>query len=137
MGSFKATGSGGTLPHTFEWDLDGDGQYDDAVGATVSYHFPGNGSYGVAVRLTDGIGCQAFARTDVTVAVPDPNVTITKTVDKAVIHAGETVVYSYVVTNNGQCPLLNVTLRLDAIMAVAARMGCTWPARARGMRTAL
>jgi PKD domain len=49
------------IPLTFEWDLDDDGQYDDATGATVSRSFAGEGSYSVEARVTDDEGEVMYA----------------------------------------------------------------------------
>jgi VCBS repeat-containing protein len=49
---------GGTL--TFDWDLDGDGEFDDATGPSPAYN-AGNGpaTITVALRVTDGQGASA------------------------------------------------------------------------------
>ena len=41
---------------TFEWDLDDDGQFDDAAGPSPSTSFPDNGKFTVRVRVTDAFG---------------------------------------------------------------------------------
>lgn len=50
-----------TLPLIFEWDLDDDGQYDDATGTTASRSFADEGSYFVEARATDDEGEVMFA----------------------------------------------------------------------------
>lgn len=47
-----STDSDGTIENT-EWDLDGDGQYDDATGETASTAFGAAGDHTVGVRVTD------------------------------------------------------------------------------------
>ncbi|HUW35003.1 MAG TPA: PKD domain-containing protein [Planctomycetota bacterium] len=42
-------------PLTIEWDLDGDGQYDDATGTTPTYTWTANGAYTIALRVSDGL----------------------------------------------------------------------------------
>ena len=42
-------------PLTIEWDLDGDGQYDDATGATPTFTWTVNGTYTIALRVSDGL----------------------------------------------------------------------------------
>lgn len=41
-------------PLTYEWDLDGDGLFDDAIGIAPEASFPQDGSYPVSVRVSDG-----------------------------------------------------------------------------------
>ncbi|WP_202319893.1 PKD domain-containing protein [Archaeoglobus neptunius] len=41
---------------SYEWDLDGDGSYGDAVGQTVTYTFSTWGSHTVGLRVTDNDG---------------------------------------------------------------------------------
>lgn len=40
----------------YEWDLDSDGEYDDAIGATSELSFPDNDSHIVGLRVTDEFG---------------------------------------------------------------------------------
>jgi len=55
---------------SYAWDLDDDGDFDDAAGASTSRTYPGRGTYPVAVRVTDDAGDQAIAWH--TVVVHDP-----------------------------------------------------------------
>jgi hypothetical protein len=41
---------------SYEWDLDGDGIFDDASGITPSISFPDNGTYVIGLRVTDAGG---------------------------------------------------------------------------------
>jgi len=49
----------------YEWDIDDDGQYDDAVGATCQHTFTDDGAFPIALRVTDIVGEHG---TDTTVA---------------------------------------------------------------------
>jgi len=51
----------------YEWNLDGDGQYDDAVGVTSTFSTTVDGAYTVQVRITDDDGDSATASAIVTV----------------------------------------------------------------------
>jgi PKD repeat protein len=57
-----------------EWDLDGDGAFDDAVGETALYFWVRAGTYPVALRVTDRDGAAAVAQTSVVVAKRPPGV---------------------------------------------------------------
>ena len=68
--AFDASGSfhpNGTIV-SYEWDLDADGVFDDATGVTASRAFPDNGTYAVAVRVTDDSGEVDTDSADVVVA---------------------------------------------------------------------
>jgi Ca2+-binding RTX toxin-like protein len=72
-GNVTLTATGSDVPAdalTYEWDLDGDGQYDDATGASVVFSaagIDGTTIVNVAVRVTDGDGGVATDATTVTV----------------------------------------------------------------------
>jgi hypothetical protein len=62
-----STDSDGTIV-LYSWDLDGDGQYDDASGATVNFNTTIDGVHTVALRVTDNFGANSLTDTaDVTV----------------------------------------------------------------------
>jgi chitodextrinase len=52
---------------SYEWDLDEDGQYDDASGATATFSRTADGVYTIGVRVTDNDGASSTASTTVTV----------------------------------------------------------------------
>jgi PKD repeat protein len=52
------------------WDLDGDGQYDDAEGASVQHGFGAAGSYEVGLQVIDSENVTNAARKSVVVQVP-------------------------------------------------------------------
>ena len=51
----------------YAWDLDGDGQHDDATGATISHTFTTKGTKRVTVRVTDSFGATASASVSINV----------------------------------------------------------------------
>jgi PKD domain len=52
------------------WDLDGDGNFDEATGGMVSIAFPAPGTYRVGLRVIDQAGAMREATKYVTVAAP-------------------------------------------------------------------
>jgi predicted outer membrane repeat protein len=61
-----------------DWDLDGDGQFDDATGPTVSFTPPSAGSHPVGLRITDDLGAVSDVMEAIVVTerpLPDPRVT--------------------------------------------------------------
>jgi PKD repeat protein len=58
------------------WDLDGDGDFDDASGASVSGMFMSAGRHSVALRVTDGEGASNIKVRAITVRVPDSPSTV-------------------------------------------------------------
>ena len=83
--AFDASGStdrDGTVV-AWEWDLDLDGDFSDATGVTASRAFPDNGTFTIAVRVTDDSGEQDTDTAEVVVgnlppvaeAGPDQNLT--------------------------------------------------------------
>ncbi|MDA0167841.1 PKD domain-containing protein [Solirubrobacter taibaiensis] len=59
----------------YGWDLDGDGTYTDATGATPTATFPDEGTYTVSVLVTDARGRTATATSDITVENAKPVIT--------------------------------------------------------------
>jgi len=57
----------------YAWDLDNDGQYDDATGAIAAFNATTAGTFTVGLRVTDDDGAQDTATATVTVEAP-PNV---------------------------------------------------------------
>ena len=71
----SASTPGGDGPLTYAWDLDGDGEYDDATGAKPSFANVGrDGSFPVAVKVTNANGFSATATSTVTVTNVAPTV---------------------------------------------------------------
>ncbi len=60
-------------PLSFAWDLDNDGAFDDAVGATVLFSRNDNGLFSVAVEVSDGL-LTSIATANVTVSNVIPTV---------------------------------------------------------------
>ena len=67
--TLDASGSSDSLDHSisYEWDLDDDGQYDDASGVTVSFSRTEDGTYTVRVKVTCDDGAEDTDTATVTV----------------------------------------------------------------------
>ena len=50
------SGSGGTPPYTYEWDLDNDGEYDDATGKEITHSWNEKGAFEFGLKITDDEG---------------------------------------------------------------------------------
>lgn len=61
---------GGALGYA--WDLDNDGQYDDATGVSVAHAFPDNGTFTIGLRAADSAGLASTATTNVIVGNAAP-----------------------------------------------------------------
>lgn len=62
----NATDADGTV-ELVEWDLDDDGEFDDGTGDALTTVFPAEGTYDIAVRVTDDRGLSSEASTQITV----------------------------------------------------------------------
>jgi Tol biopolymer transport system component len=85
---------------SFAWDLDGDGQYDDATGPAASVTFGDNGVFGIGLKVSDPAGNTSTAATTVTVANVPPTVGAV-TVPSAPVPLGELVEVSAMFTDPG------------------------------------
>ncbi|MGE5827982.1 MAG: M36 family metallopeptidase [Micromonosporaceae bacterium] len=76
-GSTKGSHASAGAIATYQWDLDNDGQYDDATGATPTFSNVGNdASFTVGLQVTDAYGVTATATSTVTVTNVAPTVTL-------------------------------------------------------------
>jgi hypothetical protein len=65
--TLRASASGGLSPYTFAWDLDADGELDDAEGAEITYTWSTPGLYTVQVQVRDSLGNAATDTAEVRV----------------------------------------------------------------------
>ena len=59
-------------PLTYEWDLNGDGVYDDALGSEASWTYQTAGNYTIGLKVTDSLN-----RTDATTATVNVRIAVT------------------------------------------------------------
>jgi glucose/arabinose dehydrogenase len=77
--AFDATGSSDPDPGDtigYDWDLDGDGAYDDATGPTAAFTYANAGSYLAGVRVTDNHGAAATDAVAIRAGNTPPTATI-------------------------------------------------------------
>jgi PKD repeat protein len=83
-------GSSSTDPNdaivAYEWDLDNDGDYDDASGVTATTTYADNGWYTVGLRVTDSFGESDTDEAEVTVSNAPP---LVDAGPDAVVYSGE------------------------------------------------
>ena len=65
--ALSGSASGGTAPYTYAWDLDNDGQYDDATGASPSHSWDTAGIHTIGLEVTDNVAATATDTATVTV----------------------------------------------------------------------
>lgn len=95
--------TGGNREYTYEWDLDDDGEFDDATGKTVSTIWPNTGDYVIYLKVSDS-RIEPHFDTDTT----EVNIAINKPPNKPTITGpptGETEVsytYTAITTDPGE-----------------------------------
>ena len=116
--------NGGLL--SYAWDLDNDGEFDDALGVSTSYAWPDNGAFQVGVIVTDTAGLTGTATASVVISNLDPLIssvvnngpvrrsqTVTVTVNASDVPA-DTLLYSFDWDNNGSYEVVNQTSNVAA-----------------------
>jgi PKD repeat protein len=95
-------GSGSSDPNgdplSYEWDLDGDGAFDDSSAVRPSWTYNTAGNYRVSLRVSDGRG--GTATDAITIGVGRPNVTISTPTTALRWKVGDTVSFSGSATDN-------------------------------------
>ena len=112
--SFDGSGSSDPNgdPLSYEWDLDGDGGFDDSTAAKPTWTYNAAGSYRVSLRVSDGRG--GTATDAITIGVGRPKVTISTPTTDLRWAVGETVSFSGSATDNQDVaiPAANLTWKL-------------------------
>jgi glucose/arabinose dehydrogenase len=84
--------AGDTL--TYDWDLDGDGQYDDATGPTAEFTYDTDGSYLAGVKVTDDHGASAVDAVAISAGNTPPTATILTPSTGLTWQVGDTINFS-------------------------------------------
>lgn len=105
-GGLKLTfdGSASTDPNSgdtlhYAWDLDGDGQFDDATGVTATYTYPSAGTRTVRLQVTDTLGATDVATQTIAVGSPAPVPVIQTPTVGTGVPIGQTVTFSGTATS--------------------------------------
>ena len=89
-----------------------------------TYTTPGNvPNAAVANMEVEGAGTDVDATADEIVQVLGPDIDLTKTASRGVVHSGDSVTYTYEATNPGDAPLDDVTLTDDRCAPVTLATG--------------
>jgi glucose/arabinose dehydrogenase len=92
------SGAGSSDPEgtalTYEWDLDGDAQYDDATGVTTQWTYQSSGSVTSRLRVTDGGGATGSATQVISVGNTPPVPVISVPTSSTTWKVGDTINFS-------------------------------------------
>ena len=104
--------AGDTL--SYDWDLDGDGQYDDATGSTAQFDYPAAGRYLAAVRVTDNHGASATDAVAISAGNTPPTATITSPTPGLTWKVGDPISFAGSATDqqNGNLPASALSWKL-------------------------
>jgi glucose/arabinose dehydrogenase len=94
--SFDGTGSSDpeSRPLTYSWDLNGDGTFGDAAGATTSYAYTTDGVYTASLRVTDDQGVSDTASVGITVGNTAPTAVIDTPTSSLTWNVGDVINFS-------------------------------------------
>jgi glucose/arabinose dehydrogenase len=79
---------------TYDWDLDGDGQYDDATGTTAAFDYTDAGRYLAAVRVSDDHGASSTDAVAISAGNTPPTATITSPSPGLTWKVGDTISFA-------------------------------------------
>jgi PKD repeat protein len=114
-------GSGSSDPDpgdslTYAWDLDGDGQYDDATAVNPSHTYTSQGVYTASLRVTDTRGATGTATVTINVGNTPPNATITSPAQGTTWRVGDVIQFAGGATDAQDGPLAASQLSWDLIL---------------------
>ncbi len=102
-------------PMSYSWDLNGDGVFGDAFGATTSYTYTTAGTRTVSVRVSDPLGASSVATVKVSAGNTAPVATISSPSSTLSWKVGQTIAFSGSATDaeDGTLPASAFTWTLD------------------------
>ncbi len=106
----------GDLPLTYAWDLDADGEFDDATSVSPSATYTVAGTVQVQVRVTDTRGASSLATVTVSPGNTPPVPTITTPLAASTWAVGDLVSFSGAATDAQQGALPPTSLSWELIM---------------------
>jgi glucose/arabinose dehydrogenase len=116
---FDGTGSTDPDPGTtlfYAWDLDGDGQYDDAFVARPVWTYTHVGNVTVRLRVTDDDNATATATTVISVGNSPPTATILSPASSLTWHVGEVIPFSGAGTDASDGTLPATAFHWDVVL---------------------
>ena len=123
---FDASGSrdpeGGQL--TYSWDLDGDGTFGDAGGATARRTYTEVGRVTVAVQVTDAGGLSATSTLTVDIGAAPPEVAITVTEGSGTWTTGQRLSFAGSAREAGGSPIPSSALTWSSTLFHCEQVGC-------------
>jgi glucose/arabinose dehydrogenase len=111
-------------PLTYSWDLDGNGTFGDATGATATYTYTTSGSYTARLRVTDDQGATGTTSVLVTVGNTPPQAVIDTPASSLTWKVGDPISYSGHATDVQDGPLAAGALSWDVIMHHCSATDC-------------
>jgi glucose/arabinose dehydrogenase len=117
--NFSAAGSSDPDPGqtlTYAWDLDGDGDFDDATGITARFTYLVADNYNVRLRVTDSLGLSEIAFVRISAANTPPVARIDSPAIGADWFVGQTINLAGSATDAEQGNLPGTSLRWDVLL---------------------
>jgi len=111
--TLEGSATGGVPPYHFAWDLDNDGEYDDATGDTVTWTWSTAGTYTVGLQVTDSATPANVSTDDATVVVSEITVTLVS-IQGATVAQGETVEVPINITDVSDLGATTIWLSYDS-----------------------